>query len=68
VRLIFEANSIFAPVWTVLYLPMAVAAWLVRRHYGIASAFLPLILSVFQCGSVVSAYDVSSRCNVSAES
>ena len=37
-------NSIFAPVWTVLYLLMAVAAWLVWRRYGINGALLPLTL------------------------
>jgi tryptophan-rich sensory protein len=41
-------NSIFAPVWTVLYLLMAAAAWLVWRRYGIAGALLPLSLFVAQ--------------------
>jgi benzodiazapine receptor len=41
-------NSIFAPVWTVLYLLMAVAAWLVWRRYGINGALLPLTLFVVQ--------------------
>lgn len=41
-------NSIFAPVWTILYLLMAVAAWLVWRRYGIAGALVPLILFVAQ--------------------
>ena len=31
-------NSIFGPVWTVLYLLMAVAAWLVWRQYGVGGA------------------------------
>jgi translocator protein len=41
-------NSIFAPVWTVLYLLMAIAAWLVWRRYGIEGALIPLILFVVQ--------------------
>lgn len=41
-------NSIFAPVWTVLYLLMAAAAWLVWRRYGINGALLPLILFIVQ--------------------
>ena len=41
-------NSIFAPVWTVLYLLMAVAAWLVWKDYGLAGALFPLILFILQ--------------------
>lgn len=31
-------NAIFAPVWTTLYVLMAVAAWLVWRRWGFAGA------------------------------
>ena len=41
-------NSVFGPVWTVLYLLMAVAAWLVWRQYGIGGALVPLIFFVAQ--------------------
>ncbi|MEO5779121.1 MAG: TspO/MBR family protein [Arthrobacter oryzae] len=41
-------NSIFAPVWTLLYLLMATAAWLVWRRYGFGGALVPLILFVVQ--------------------
>ncbi len=41
-------NSIFAPVWTLLYLLMAIAAWLIWRRYGISTALLPLCLFVLQ--------------------
>jgi translocator protein len=41
-------NWIFPPVWTVIYLLMAVAAWLVWMRFGIAGAILPLALFVFQ--------------------
>jgi benzodiazapine receptor len=41
-------NSIFAPVWTTLYLLMAAAAWLVWRRYGLGGALVPLILFVVQ--------------------
>ncbi|MDX1947716.1 MAG: TspO/MBR family protein [Pirellulaceae bacterium] len=35
---------IFGPVWTVLYLLMAIAAWQVYRRNGIRAATLPLAL------------------------
>ena len=41
-------NSIFAPVWTALYLLMASAAWLVWLEHGISGALVPLILFVVQ--------------------
>lgn len=41
-------NSIFAPVWTVLYLLMAVAAFLVWRRHGAAGTRFPLALFVLQ--------------------
>jgi benzodiazapine receptor len=41
-------SSIFAPVWTILYLLMAAAAWLVWRRYGFGGALVPLILFVAQ--------------------
>ena len=41
-------NWIFAPVWAILYLLMAAAAWLVWRHYGLGGALIPFILFVAQ--------------------
>ncbi len=41
-------NSIFAPVWTLLYLLMAASAWLVWRRFGIGAALVPLSLFVLQ--------------------
>jgi benzodiazapine receptor len=35
---------VFGPVWTVLYLMMAIAAWLIWLKHGIADAQLPLAL------------------------
>ena len=39
---------LFGPVWSVLYLLMAVAAWLVWRQGGFAAQRMPLTLFVFQ--------------------
>jgi tryptophan-rich sensory protein len=41
---------IFGPVWTLLYLMMAVAAWLVWRQAGFREAKLPLALFAIQLG------------------
>ncbi len=41
-------NKIFGPVWSVLYLFMAAAAWLVWRGYGLSLATFPLVLFVVQ--------------------
>ena len=41
-------NWLFAPVWSVLYLGMAIAAWLVWRRAGVSGAKLPLVLFALQ--------------------
>ncbi len=43
-------NWIFAPVWTILYLMMAVAAWLVWQQAGFRNARLALSWFVVQLG------------------
>lgn len=39
---------LFAPVWTVLYLLMAISAWLVWKDHGLSAAALPLAVFVVQ--------------------
>jgi tryptophan-rich sensory protein len=41
-------NKVFAPVWSVLYLLMASAAWLVWKVYGFNIALFPLVLFIAQ--------------------
>ena len=41
-------NWVFGPVWSTLYLMMAVAAWLVWREHGLRGAVLPLALFAAQ--------------------
>jgi benzodiazapine receptor len=41
-------NWVFAPVWSALYLSMAIAAWLVWRRVGFSGAKLPLLLFAAQ--------------------
>ena len=43
-------NWIFGPVWSCLYLMMAVSAWLVWRQVGLAGTKLPLALFAVQLG------------------
>jgi len=43
-------NWLFGPVWGVLYLLMALAAWLVWRTAGLAGAAVPLGVFVVQLG------------------
>jgi benzodiazapine receptor len=37
-------NSIFAPVWTILYLLMALAAWWIWRSNGLQTTLFPLTM------------------------
>jgi len=41
-------NTIFGPVWTVLYILMGVSAWLVWRQTGFSGAKGPLTLFIIQ--------------------
>jgi benzodiazapine receptor len=43
-------NWLFGPVWGILYLLMAIAAWLVWRKSGFAGAAIPLGVFVLQLG------------------
>lgn len=41
-------SSVFGPVWSILYLLMAIAAWLVWRERGFAGAWVALTLFLTQ--------------------
>ena len=41
-------NWLFGPVWSVLYLLMAIAAWIVWRHRGWHAGRVPLVLFAVQ--------------------
>jgi translocator protein len=41
-------NWLFAPVWSAIYLTIAVSGWLVWRKYGLAGATWPLAIYVLQ--------------------
>lgn len=41
-------NWLFGPVWSVLYLLMAVSVWLVWRREGVSGAILPLSVFLIQ--------------------
>jgi benzodiazapine receptor len=44
-------NSVFGPVWSALYLMMALAAWLVWRRVGLRGGAVPLLLFGLQLAS-----------------
>lgn len=41
-------NRLFAPVWTVLYVMIAISGWLIWREVGFAGATLPLAVYALQ--------------------
>ena len=41
-------NAIFGPVWTTLYIMMAIAGWMVWKREGFKAAVLPLSLFALQ--------------------
>ena len=41
-------DAVFAPVWTLLFIAMAVAAWRIWHHYGSAAARGPLLAFLIQ--------------------
>ncbi len=41
-------DRLFAPVWTILYLMIAVSGWLVWREAGFSAALFPFILYLLQ--------------------
>src|ERR1044072_2859649 len=43
--------GLFAPVWTVLYLLMAVSAWLIWREFGFKEGRRALALFIIQLGA-----------------
>lgn len=43
-------NAVFGPVWTTLYMMMAVAAWMVWKQSGFKAAARPLTLFLVQLG------------------